>query len=79
MFYSIIIHNFASKFIKYSLVSMEETGRKIKGQVALAKYLGVSQPTISEWHKAGKFEGCFFRIGRVITYDLDAIEKKFKG
>ena len=53
--------------------------RIIKGQVALAKYLGVSQPTISSWHKNGKFKGCFFRIGRVISYDLDAIEKKFKG
>jgi predicted site-specific integrase-resolvase len=53
--------------------------RIIKGQVALAKYLGVSQPTVSSWHKEGKFEGCFFRIGRVISYDLDAIEKKFRG
>ncbi len=53
--------------------------RIIKGQVALAKYLGVSQTTVSSWHKEGKFEGCFFRIGRVISYDLDAIEKKFHG
>lgn len=57
----------------------KEKERKIKGQVALAKYLGVTQQTISEWQKAGKFEGCFFRIGRTITYDLDAIEKKFNG
>lgn len=55
------------------------SGRIIKGQVALAKHLGVSQATISSWQTAGKFEGCFFRIGRVISYDLDAIEKKFRG
>jgi len=53
--------------------------RIIKGQVALAKHLGVSQTTVSSWQTAGKFEGCFFRIGRVISYDLDAIEKKFRG
>lgn len=53
--------------------------RIIKGQAALAKHLGVSQATVSSWQTAGKFEGCFFRIGKAISYDLDAIEKKFRG
>lgn len=52
--------------------------RLIKGQVALAKELGVTQQTISNWQKHGKFDGCCTRIGKKITYDLDAILLKFQ-
>ena len=53
--------------------------RLIKGQVALAKELGVTQQTISVWQSQGKFADCFTRIGKKYLYDLDAILAKFAG
>ena len=53
--------------------------RLIRGQVALAKELGVTQQTVSLWHSGGKFAGCYSRIGKKIIYDLDAILEKFAG
>ena len=53
--------------------------RLIKGQVALAKELGVTQQTISLWQSHGKFADCFTRIGKKYIYNLDAIMEKFAG
>lgn len=55
-----------------------EGPRLIKGQLALARELGVTQQTISNWQKQGKFDGCYTRIGKKITYNLDIILLKFQ-
>jgi predicted site-specific integrase-resolvase len=58
---------------------MEQEARLIFGQKDLAKALGVEQATVSRWQTAGKFEGCYYRVGKKVVYNLDAILEKFKG
>lgn len=45
------------------------------GQQALAARLHVSIVTINRWHREGKFDGCYTRLGKKIVYNLDKIEK----
>ena len=49
------------------------------GQQALAKHLGVSTVTVNRWHREGRFNGCYTRIGKKICYDLSKIERKFQA
>ena len=58
---------------------MEKEARFIYGQDALAKELGVKQSTVSRWQTAGKLDGCYYRVGKKVVYNLDAILEKFKG
>lgn len=45
------------------------------GQQALAARLHVSIVTINRWHREGKFDGCYTRLGKKIVYNIDKIEE----
>lgn len=48
----------------------------IKGNKALAAYLGVSDVTIGKWKRLGKL--IFIQIGSIIFYDPDNLFKEDK-
>lgn len=50
----------------------------VVGNVELAKKLGVSSNTITNYKKRGLLEGCYMQIGNKIIYDYGKIKKIIK-
>lgn len=48
------------------------------GQKALAAKLHVCLITVNRWHKEGRLDGCYTRVGRKIVYNLSKIEKLYQ-
>ena len=58
----------------------EPERRTLRGFDNLAKYLGVSVPTVARWKAKNKaFSTCYVQRDRVVIFDLDKVDNFMKG